>query len=45
MSIIEAQAARSGRRPGGMKKAIALAPDSWMPGGKPDPLIAPPARP
>jgi xanthine dehydrogenase YagR molybdenum-binding subunit len=23
-----------------MKKAIALAPDAWMPGGKPDPLIA-----
>ncbi len=23
-----------------MKKAIELAPDSWMPGGKPDPLIA-----
>lgn len=23
-----------------MKKAIALAPDSWMPGGQPDPLIA-----
>ncbi len=23
-----------------MKKAIALAPDTWMPGGKPDPLIA-----
>ena len=23
-----------------MKKAIALAPDSWIPGGKPDPLIA-----
>ena len=22
-----------------MKKAIALAPDSWIPGGKPDPLI------
>ena len=22
-----------------MKKAVALAPDSWMPGGKPDPLI------
>ncbi len=22
-----------------MKKAIELAPDSWMPGGKPDPLI------
>ena len=22
-----------------MKKAIALAPDSWMPGGTPDPLI------
>jgi xanthine dehydrogenase YagR molybdenum-binding subunit len=21
-----------------MKKAIALAPDSWIPGGKPDPL-------
>ncbi|MBJ2154322.1 xanthine dehydrogenase family protein molybdopterin-binding subunit [Variovorax sp. IB41] len=23
-----------------MKKAVALAPDAWMPGGKPDPLIA-----
>jgi xanthine dehydrogenase YagR molybdenum-binding subunit len=23
-----------------MKKAIAVAPDAWMPGGKPDPLIA-----
>ncbi|HEY1887569.1 MAG TPA: hypothetical protein VGG86_16250, partial [Roseiarcus sp.] len=22
-----------------VKKAIALAPDSWIPGGKPDPLI------
>ena len=22
-----------------MKKAIALAPDSWIPGGNPDPLI------
>ena len=22
-----------------MKKAIELAPDGWMPGGKPDPLI------
>ena len=22
-----------------MKKAVALAPDSWIPGGKPDPLI------
>ena len=22
-----------------MKKAIALAPDGWMPGGKPDPLM------
>ena len=22
-----------------MKKAIAAAPDSWLPGGKPDPLI------
>ena len=24
---------------GAMKKAIELSPDSWMPGGKPDPLI------
>ena len=22
-----------------MKKAVALAPDGWIPGGKPDPLI------
>ena len=22
-----------------VKKAVALAPDTWMPGGKPDPLI------
>jgi xanthine dehydrogenase YagR molybdenum-binding subunit len=33
MSII-ADAARAA-----LKKAIALAPDSWMPGGGPDPLI------
>ena len=25
-----------------MKKAIEVAPDAWMPGGKPDPLIARP---
>ena len=31
---IAADAAKSG-----MKKALALAPDSWMPGGGPDPLI------
>ena len=24
-----------------MKKAVALAPDSWIPGGKPDPLNLP----
>jgi xanthine dehydrogenase YagR molybdenum-binding subunit len=23
-----------------MKKAVEMAPDSWLPGGKPDPLIS-----
>ena len=40
MSIAgEAKASVKGAVQGVMKKAIALAPDSWMPGGVPDPLI------
>ena len=36
MSIIDRKQPRCAQT---LKKAIALAPDSWMPGGKPDPLI------
>ncbi len=40
MSIVgEAKAAAQGAVQSVMKKAIELAPDSWLPGGKPDPLI------
>jgi xanthine dehydrogenase YagR molybdenum-binding subunit len=40
MSVLEEAAkAAQGAAQGLMKKAIELAPDSWMPGGKPDPLI------
>ncbi|WP_428485711.1 xanthine dehydrogenase family protein molybdopterin-binding subunit [Rhodopila sp.] len=40
MSIVEnAKAAAQGAAQTVMKKAIELAPDSWLPGGKPDPLI------
>ena len=40
MSIIEsAKQAAQGIVQGAMKKAIELAPDSWVPGGVPDPLI------
>ena len=39
MSIIDDEQAVQGAVQAVMKKAIALAPDSWMPGGKPDPLI------
>ncbi len=40
MSIIaDAAAAAQGAAQAVMKKAIELAPDSWLPGGKPDPLI------
>ncbi len=40
MSIVEnAKAAAQGAVQTVMKKAIELAPDSWLPGGKPDPLI------
>lgn len=40
MSILEqAGEAAKGAAQGLMKKAIELAPDSWLPGGKPDPLI------
>ncbi len=40
MSIVEnAKAAVQGATQSVMKKAIELAPDSWLPGGKPDPLI------
>ena len=40
MSIVEqAGKAAKGAAQGLMKKAVELAPDSWMPGGKPDPLI------
>ena len=41
MSALEdAKVAIKGAVQGVMEKAIQLAPDSWMPGGKPDPLIA-----
>jgi xanthine dehydrogenase YagR molybdenum-binding subunit len=40
MSIInEAKQAVRGAAMDVMEKAVALAPDSWMPGGDPDPLI------
>ena len=40
MSIVgDAKAAIQGAAMGAMKTAIELAPDSWIPGGKPDPLI------
>ncbi|MEG3177776.1 xanthine dehydrogenase family protein molybdopterin-binding subunit [Sphingomonas sp. RB3P16] len=40
MSIVESAAARvQGAVQSVMKKAIELAPDSWIPGGVPDPLI------
>ncbi len=40
MNIIEdAKQAVQGLVQGAMAKAVALAPDSWMPGGEPDPLI------
>jgi len=40
MSIVdEAKALAQGLVQGAMGKAVALAPDSWVPGGKPDPLI------
>ena len=40
MSIVgEVKASVQGAVQGAMKKAVALAPDSWLPGGVPDPLI------
>ncbi|NOG70396.1 xanthine dehydrogenase family protein molybdopterin-binding subunit [Roseicella sp. DB1501] len=40
MSILEnAKQTVQGAAQAAMKKAIALAPDSWLPGGQPDPLI------
>ena len=44
MNIVEqaaktAQVAVAGVVQGVMKKAVELAPDSWLPGGRPDPLI------
>lgn len=40
MSIVEnAKQAVQGLIQGAMAKAVALAPDSWIPGGEPDPLI------
>ena len=40
MSIVgNAKAAAQGAAQAVMKKAIELAPDSWLPGGKPDPLV------
>ncbi len=40
MSIIEdAKQLAQGVMQGAMAKAIAIAPDSWLPGGEPDPLI------
>ena len=40
MSIVkDAKQAMQGLVQGAMAKAVALAPDSWMPGGEPDPLI------
>lgn len=41
MSIVEkAKAAAQGLMQGAMEKLVPLAPDSWVPGGVPDPLIA-----
>ncbi|TXC70599.1 xanthine dehydrogenase family protein molybdopterin-binding subunit [Sphingomonas ginsenosidivorax] len=41
MSIVEtAKAAAQGLVQGAMAKLVPLAPDSWIPGGVPDPLIA-----
>jgi xanthine dehydrogenase YagR molybdenum-binding subunit len=41
MSIVEtAKQAVQGLMQGAMEKLVPLAPDSWMPGGRPDPLIA-----
>ena len=41
MSIVEAaKAAAQGLAQGAMAKLVPLAPDSWIPGGVPDPLIA-----
>jgi xanthine dehydrogenase YagR molybdenum-binding subunit len=37
--ITDAKQAAQGLVQGAMAKAIALAPDSWIPGGEPDPLI------
>jgi xanthine dehydrogenase YagR molybdenum-binding subunit len=40
MSIVgDARQAAQGLVQGAMAKAVALAPDSWLPGGEPDPLI------
>ncbi len=40
MSIVDrAKEAAQGAAHAAMKKAVELAPDGWMPGGKPDPLI------
>lgn len=40
MSVLgDAKAAVKGAVQGAMQKAIALAPDTWIPGGVPDPLI------
>ena len=40
MSLIESgKALAQGLMQGAMAKAVALAPDSWIPGGEPDPLI------
>ena len=40
MSIVEqAMKAAQGAAQGVMKKAVELAPESWLPGGRPDPLI------
>jgi xanthine dehydrogenase YagR molybdenum-binding subunit len=40
MSILDnAKAAAQGAAQAVMKKAVELAPDAWVPGGKPDPLI------
>ena len=41
MSIVDsAKQAAQGLMMGAMQKLVPLAPDSWIPGGKPDPLIA-----
>lgn len=41
MSIVEtAKQAVQGVMQGAMEKLVPLAPDSWIPGGRPDPLIA-----